>query len=150
MQVTYEKHIIKILTWIYLCFLSLLFSNFSCIENINSEYKSDINIKVPTPPQNLEVVLNKNNAILLWLTPLSNRGAQIYEYIIYKKSGYGNYTILGSTNSNTLYFIDSNSLNKYDYYSYTVCARNIKGQSKNSNEVEVFHMIDSSKKISEN
>lgn len=142
MVTNYKKPTFPMSLLIYLCSLSLLtvltFSN-SVTKSANINF---VKLSVPTPPQNLDAIPNDNKVILIWNTPVSNRGTQIYEYIIYRKYNYGNYTEIGRSNSNTISYIDSNLTDKINFYLYKVSARNYIGESKFSNEVKVYAQID--------
>jgi len=145
MVTNYNKPIFPMSLLIYLCSLSFLltvltFSN-SVTKSANINF---VKLRVPTPPQTLEAIPNKNKVILIWYTPISDRGSEISEYVIYRKYNYANYTEIGRLNSVTLSFVDSNFTNKIDYYCYTVRARNHIGLSKYSNEVIVYPLKDSS------
>lgn len=140
----YNKPIIPMSLLIYLCSLSFLtvltFSN-SVTKSANINF---VKLRVPTPPQTLEAIPNKNKVILIWYTPISDRGSEICEYIIYRKYCYSNYKEIGRSTSATLSFVDSNFINKIEYYCYTVRARNLIGFSGYSNEVIVYPLKDSS------
>ena len=87
----------------------------------------------PTPPLNIEAVNGDNTATLNWTAPITDGGAPITQYNIYRSSTQGGpYTLIGTNDSTTGYY-DTGVINGETYY-YVVTAVNSYGESTYSDE----------------
>jgi len=89
---------------------------------------------VPTPPLNLTASPGKKWIVLSWRPPTSEGGAEILYYRIYRREGYGFFTLLAAIEGDKLFFNDTSVKNGETYY-YYVGATNVVGESLPSNVV---------------
>ena len=90
--------------------------------------------KAPSPPQSLESFYIESQAIiaLSWKEP-ATKDSPIDKYEIWRDDGVSRSQYLGSTDGNTLQFIDQNNLTSGVFYTYLVYAVNDDGKSNPSN-----------------
>ena len=89
----------------------------------------------PSAPQALNVIAKYSQVNLSWSVPLSDGGAVITAYNIYRSStGESDFILLISVDATTMTYLDTNVSNGQDYY-YIVKAVNELGESNASNEV---------------
>ena len=87
----------------------------------------------PTPPLNIEAVNGDNTATLNWTAPVTDGGAPITQYKIYRSVTQGGpFTFIGTNDSSNGYF-DTGVINGETYY-YVVTAVNNYGESAYSDE----------------
>ena len=87
----------------------------------------------PSSPRNLVALADDTKVTLTWNSPLSNGGLQMQGYRIYRGTASGTESLLVNfTNGYT--FVDNNVTNGVTYY-YIVCAKNLLGEGRRSNEV---------------
>ncbi len=90
----------------------------------------------PSAPRNLTATAGNGNVTLHWLASLSNGGAPIYVYYIYRSTVSGGETYFNGSYSYSTNFNDTGLTNDQTYY-YRVLASNGYGYSPYSNEVSV-------------
>jgi parallel beta-helix repeat protein len=88
---------------------------------------------VPSQPLNLQATTGDEVVNLSWDVPINDGGFPIMNYTIFRDTTSGGETFLVKI-GNISYYNDTNVSNGNTYY-YKVCAENILGESKFSNEV---------------
>ncbi|KXH71021.1 MAG: hypothetical protein AM326_12095 [Candidatus Thorarchaeota archaeon SMTZ-45] len=92
----------------------------------------------PSAPRTLQATSGEGQITLTWEAPVTDGGAPIVNYTIYRNLIPSSWTCL-ETIGNILYFIDSGLTNGITYY-YKVTALNIVGDSPKSNEAKAIPM----------
>ena len=94
-------------------------------------------IQVPSPPENLIANLSSGAVVLAWQAPLSNGGANITGYRIYRGTSKGSEEFISKVPGTVLKYTDRNVSAGAIYY-YYVTAVNLAGESARSNEVHIY------------
>ncbi|MCK5559614.1 MAG: fibronectin type III domain-containing protein, partial [Thermoplasmata archaeon] len=87
----------------------------------------------PDIPQNFSAVGGDGSVRLTWSAPVSDGGAPIINYIIYRSEGTGNKSSIAIV-QDAFYYIDTNVTNDVTYH-YIISAVNTAGDGPNSTEV---------------
>lgn len=114
------------------------FSNFTSLVVNGSGVLTAVfsEIQVPSPPENLTANLSSGAVVLGWQAPLSNGGANITEYRIYRGLSEGSEEYICKVSGTVLKYTDRNVSAGTTYY-YYVTAVNLAGESARSNEAHV-------------
>jgi M6 family metalloprotease-like protein len=86
----------------------------------------DITAGVPAAPSDLTLKAGNAQVALSWTVPSDTGGSEVTSYEIYRKSGSGDYTKVGTTTAATASYTDSGLVNG-TVYSYCVKAVNANG-----------------------
>ncbi len=104
-------------------------SDWNAITAVNDE---PVVASEPTAPQNLAATAGNGQVTLAWSHPVSNGGAQVTTYTIYK-GAQGQEVVVASLPATSTGYTDTSVANGQTYY-YYVTAANIAGESVPSNE----------------
>ncbi len=98
------------------------------LDNVVWEKKND---KVPSAPTNPKAVFGNNYVNVTWGAPVSNGGADIWGYYIYRGINGTNYSRIGHVDNKTFYFNDTTAKNGVNY-TYFIRAENYVGLGNKS------------------